>query len=346
MINIDCFSRQQIGARIFASVLVLMATSSCISTTDEATPQEQNWPHRDIEFASCLVSISEEARLPLEQVAEEACTEELATPLQLKRSYSNDIMKIYARERYDLPSDSGNEKSFTDLIIAFAGTRNNGGDWFRDIQSQLLIPYTNYYGMDSEQSQRLSNDEEVAAGFNRRWQRQSLLVSAALEELQASHQGKSGHQGKYSIVLAGHSLGAAVAIQGGFDIARTLMDERIEVWAFNPPRVGNSAYALSYVSAIKTCQSVSEGCFMLRQLTRDRDLVHGLPLQMNHPVWNTESSLSLRKNTGFPSSQILDHCAHYHAPSFGTLLENHRLDRWKEDLKTMPEGHFNCLVAP
>lgn len=297
------------------------------------------WPARDATFAECMATAARAAYSPIEEAGATVCDTLYTNAFEHMPSYGNDVIKLYKRRISEL------ETEHVEILVAFAGTRAPDiGDILRDIQSQFTTDYENHYGPEHDNALALSGDEEAGAGFDSRWENQAPLVKSAVEAVQEESIAL-GQEPSTSILVVGHSLGAATATRAAFDLDRSIDGERIELWSFNSPHVGNSEFAISFVNALTTCEFVDEGCFMIRQFTRAGDPVHDLPFLMEHPVWNTEQDIDTRLNTGEPAERELDYCAHYHAPRASTLdlLQNHELDRWFTEVYGIPVEHLDCM---
>ena len=107
------------------------------------------------------------------------------------------------------------------IIVAFRGS-SNIGNWIADL-SFKKIPYPACSGC------------EVHEGFYEVWQGLRTPMMASINSLISTYP-------TASIFVTGHSLGAAVSIHAGVDIASNLR-KPVTVYNFGEPRVGNQAFA-------------------------------------------------------------------------------------------------------
>ena len=305
------------------------------STISESEPVTESWPALNPGIVSCMVHAASAAYLDNSQVPPILCEPELLTPFRFNQEQANDVLKVFVRNT-DTTAGSGVE-----VVLAFAGTRQDAGDVARDIQSQVLAGYNNHYQNERPDAPVLTGNERVSSGFDIRWRNQAPLARAAVNRARALTASDN-----ITVHVVGHSLGAVTATRAAFDIARSERGARVLVWSFNSPHVGNVPFARAYAEALTPCTKDDTACLNLYQFTRTGDLVHGLPLRAHHPVWNTSAEVASRQNAGTPSEIELHACAHYHAPRASLLqpVANHDLERWISDIENMPPGHLECML--
>lgn len=331
------------------SLIIAFLAADCHSTSNNESPIAANigeatakpWPQRDLSFAECMVVAAGETHLPLDETPPFVCDALLTEPFEHMTEYSTDVLRIFKRQ-FDIDN-----QAHLEIIVAFTGTRiSNIGDIARDIESQFPSRYNNELIIEHPNAIALSGDEKVSRGFDRRWENHASIVKGALRRFE-SNANASGRDVAMSIMVVGHSLGAAIAARAAFDLNRSIQHKRITLWSFNTPRIGNTAFAQAYAKSIKTCTFQDSGCFMVRTFTRSGDPVHKLPLLMQHPIWNPDLDEDTRKSTGNVTQQALDYCPHYHAPKqyFFKLTQNHQLELWREDLYAIPPGHLTCMFG-
>ena len=114
------------------------------------------------------------------------------------------------------------ERDYT--IVAFRGTES-----LRDVRIDLSI------------WPRKSGDGRIHRGFLRQW---DSLKTSVIQELERPGTTKT-------IYVMGHSLGGAVATIGALDIQKTFPNNRVVVWTFGSPRVGNAAFVQDFRNHIK-----------------------------------------------------------------------------------------------
>lgn len=329
------------GLLIVNLVAIMCVVTSCGGSAqgDAITNMTQTqWPARDITFAQCMV-IAARAAYADADTKTAICDELLTEPFEYMPDHSTDVLKIFKRRINRLGSDH------VEVIISFAGTRATDiGDILRDIQSQIPKDYENYLGAPHNNAQSLKGDERTGAGFDRRWENHANTVQNALQLIETESQ-QLALLPATTITLVGHSLGAAVAARAAFDLNRTIEGQRIVLWSFNSPRIGNSAFADSFTASLKKCGNLDQGCFMIRKFSRSTDIVHDVPLLLSQTLWNTEQDIDLRTKLGEASDRDLGYCPQYHAPraSLFELGKNHKLDTWVTDLDEMPADHLNCM---
>lgn len=333
---------------VFIAVLLISgcngAPADAPSVADEASgAMAKPWPQRDLAFAECMVIAARESYSPLDETPARLCDAVLTEPFEHLDEYGADVLRVFKRQ-----FDSEGQ-AHVEIVIAFTGTRApDTGDIARDLESQILVDYNNELIDERTGIAPLSGDEKVGGGFDSRWENFASIVKDAIIAIESDASASSQNQDSAtSIMIVGHSLGAATATRAAFDLNRSLAGRRIVLWSFNSPRIGNTAFAQAYADSIVTCELQDSGCFMVRQFTRSGDPIHKLPLLMKHPVWNPDLDEDKRKSTGEVAERELDYCAHYHAPKESTLNlpQNHKLDLWRVDLYAIPPGHLECMFG-
>lgn len=312
-----------------------------LSSVDLDNSVEVIWPQRNLAFAECMAIAAREAYSELSETKGRVCDELLTEPFAHLPQYGTDVLRVFKRDV------AANNAVHTDLIIAFTGTRTpDVGDIARDLESQILLNYNNEFDADHADALALSGEEKVGGGFDSRWENHAAIVKDAIDSISVEPT-ESAQIKTLSIIVTGHSLGAATATRAAFDLDRSLQNNRITLWSFNSPRVGNEAFAQAYTNAITSCSVIDEGCFIVRQFTRSGDPIHKLPLLMHHPIWNPDQDEETRQSTGDVTQRTLDYCAHYHAPRASTLnlAQNHKLDLWRTNLYEIPSDHIECMLG-
>ncbi|WP_225977918.1 lipase family protein [Paracidovorax avenae] len=94
-----------------------------------------------------------------------------------------------------------------------------------------------------------------------------------------------------SVSVTGHSLGAAVGILAGVDIANFLrhkeIDGQVSTYAFTPPRIAPEGIEGRFQEALELRLASNPGMrFALRQFVRKQDPIQPMPLGMHHPAWS------------------------------------------------------------
>lgn len=93
-----------------------------------------------------------------------------------------------------------------------------------------------------------------------------------------------------TLIVAGHSLGAALASLTGLYLASAFPDKFVEVYTFGKPRVGNVIYATGVNTLLPT---------RFYRLTNDDDTVTNIPLSVTPNVLNYNQPL-LYEHEGIP----------------------------------------------
>lgn len=114
------------------------------------------------------------------------------------------------------------DSSINAIVVSFRGTVSSITDWVNN------LAYTKTYPFDQHP------DVGVHHGFWNNWQYLKTPVLAAVKSIQQSHPGDT-------VVLTGHSLGAAMAADAALDLS--INDGlRTSVVNFGSPRAGNSGF--------------------------------------------------------------------------------------------------------
>jgi hypothetical protein len=236
------------------------------------------------------------------------------------------------------------------VVVAFAGTRMpNIGDVLRDLQSQ--VPSWHKNPLDSG----LPQLGYVGSGWDARWYNQAKALKGTLDWYIGDAK-KNGHG--LDLIVVGHSLGGVAATLAGYDIAQYLRNkglkqQRVFVFSFNSPRLGGTGSRDVYQDALFASRcpaSDSDVCLVLRQFTRSLDPVQSVPLNMNHPVWDTPSwpHCSLKAGPGSHADFNFSYCPQFNAPalSYANPLGNHFLAGWDEQLKSAPDDLLEAYSKP
>ncbi len=335
------YTRSTLKALRLSGFVIAPLVAACGggNTVDTTKAAQAVWPTRDNTFAHCMAIAARKAYSPLADVENIICDSLLVDPFEHMPAHGTDVLRVFKRRVGD------DKQEHVDVLFVFTGTRTpDVGDIARDLESQVLTDYTNHLSPERDDAAMLSGDEKTSKGFDSRWRNHADGVRKALEAIDEESV-LLGQTPATTIAVIGHSLGAATATRAAFDINRSIKNQRVVLWSFNSPHVGNSSFANAYIQSLKTCGTIQSGCFMVRQFTRSGDPIHKLPLLLSHPVWNPSQAPDTRKNTGDPVEVALDYCTHYHAPSASTLNlpQNHKLDRWRMDIYDIPAEHFNCM---
>ncbi len=237
----------------------------------------------------------------------------------------SDAMKLWSAETPEGVS----------LVLAMAGTRFTLKDVAVDLASHRVLAHVN--PLDAS----LPALEAVGKGWSDRWTElaraphadaQSLLEFLSTCAAQCAQRGQT-----LQVMLAGHSMGGAVATLAGYDIAHFLARHGVRgmtsVYAFNPPRLGAQAARDDYqraLAGLARADAPAAPALALRQLTRDFDPVQSLPAGLQHPLWHDQAVAGA-----------------YHARGSGVqaadLLRNHDLKEWQHEIATMPAGQVARL---
>jgi Lipase (class 3) len=128
--------------------------------------------------------------------------------------------------------------------IAFRGTANTKE--MRENMNYAQVPF-------------LGPDARVHRGFLRTYT--SMLKTHVLAAAESAVE--NGH----TLVLSGHSLGAAIANMAALDVKHNYPELQVVVYAFAPPRQGNAAYAKMLTENVTAHQIINLS-----------DLVTGVPM--------------------------------------------------------------------
>ena len=221
------------------------------------------------------------------------------------------------------------------LVLAMAGTRFILKDVSVDLASHRVLAHGN--PLDAS----LPALEAVGKGWSDRWTELAQARRAgaqSLREFLSTCAAQCAQRGQtLQVMLAGHSMGGAVATLAGYDIAHFLARHGVRgmtsVYAFNPPRLGAQAARDGYqraLAGLARADAPAAPALALRQLTRDFDPVQSLPAGLQHPLWHDQAVAGA-----------------YHARGTGVqaadLLRNHDLKEWPHEIATMPAGQVARL---
>ena len=127
----------------------------------------------------------------------------------------------------------------TKCMVSFRGSLN-GANWYADMLASLRP-----WPLDDLANAEWCQGCKAHYGFTEAYDELRTDVHQAIADLNCTR-----------LVLAGHSLGAAIATIASFDL-RSAMGYHVEAtWAFGKPRIGNAEFANSFVAAA-TLQGVS-----------------------------------------------------------------------------------------
>lgn len=112
------------------------------------------------------------------------------------------------------------------------------------------------------------------------------------------------------IYLVGHSLGAAVSQLAAFDLSLKYPEraERLQVYGFGSPRVGDRAFAKAYDETVKTSYRVVNVCDLIPYVPFS-EMGDVLNQDIDYPYTETKGELSYAHQAGNP---IANHIASYH----------------------------------
>ncbi|MVT28844.1 lipase [Acidovorax citrulli] len=175
------------------------------------------------------------------------------------------------------------------LVLAFSGTRmDDCKDLLCDFSSHWTRPHRNPFG------DHLPALGAVGMGWQGRWHeeaRASRAQGRTLRSLLTTSAAEARKTGRMlSVSVTGHSLGAAVAILAGVDIANFLrhkeIDGQVSTCVFNPPRIAPDGIEERFQEALELRLGSNPGMrFALRQFVREQDPIQSMPLHMHHPAW-------------------------------------------------------------
>lgn len=175
------------------------------------------------------------------------------------------------------------------LVLAFSGTRmHDRRDLFCDVSSQWTRQHRNPFG------DHFPSLGPVGMGWQDRWDteaRASRVEGRTLRALLTASAAEARTTGRMlSVSVTGHSLGAAVGIVAGVDIANLLrhkdVDGQVSIYSFNPPRIAPSGIEMRFKEALELRLGGHAGLrFALRQFVREQDAIQSMPLRMHHPEW-------------------------------------------------------------
>ncbi|AVS81311.1 lipase [Paracidovorax avenae] len=217
------------------------------------------------------------------------------------------------------------------LVLAFSGTRmDDRKDLLCDFSSQWTRPHRNPFG------DHLPALEAVGMGWQDRWHeeaRASRAEGRSLRSLLAASAADARNVGRLlSVSVTGHSLGAAVGILAGVDIANFLrhreIDGQVSTYAFNPPRIAPDGIEGRFKEALELRLGSGPGMrFALRQFVREQDPIQSMPLGMPHPAWShPQGSRVARMDL---AHAVIATCTDRPASRWNPAV-NHDLSPWKE----------------
>lgn len=158
-----------------------------------------------------------------------------------------------------------------EVVVAYRGSHNID-NWINDMNAIKI----NYQRSGSPA------DTQVHAGFYNVYSTMQSQTQAAVKTLLSAHP-------TASIVLTGHSLGAAVATFSAIDIKLAFPSHKINFYTFGSPRPGNQAFSDFVTTLFPGSQ--------YNRVVHDNDIVPHLPIiamGFNHAgteIWyNTETS--------------------------------------------------------
>ncbi len=231
------------------------------------------------------------------------------------------------------------------VVLGCSGTcLDAADDVLCDLKSQIARPHVNML------DERLPTLGNVGAGWQEWWQSEAQLPrtdGAVMKDVLTRYADRAKGSGKaLSISLTGHSLGAAVAMVAGFDIAHFLRADgvsgNVSVYAFNPPRLGQAGIETLYMySALR---------FALRQFARALDPIQSTPLFMHHPHWDHDSTAAAAAERAGNASG--DRFAQFvtstdQPASRINLADNHELTLWRPYfLSTIQPAELQRIFAP
>ncbi|AVS70744.1 hypothetical protein C8247_10130 [Paracidovorax avenae] len=190
----------------------------------------------------------------------------------------------------------------------------------------------------------------VGMGWKDRWHeeaRASRAEGRTLRSLLAASAADARNAGRLlSVSVTGHSLGAAVGILAGVDIANFLrhkeIDGQVSTYAFNPPRIAPDGIERRFKEALELRLGSSPGMrFALRQFVREQDPIQSMPLGMRHPAWShPQGSRVARMDL---AHAVIATCTDRPASRWNPAV-NHDLSPWKEAIgRDMSGGELRSL---
>lgn len=126
-------------------------------------------------------------------------------------------------------SDDDNEQEFIKCVVAFRGSLN-GANWYADVLA-ALHPWP-------------LNGAEWCPGCKAHYG-----FTMAYDELREAVHDAIADLGCTRLVLAGHSLGAAIATIASFDLRAAMGYHVEETWTFGKPRIGNTEFVTAFGTA-------------------------------------------------------------------------------------------------
>ncbi|MGP3505883.1 XopAP family type III secretion system effector [Paracidovorax citrulli] len=217
------------------------------------------------------------------------------------------------------------------LVLAFSGTRmDDRKDLLCDLSSQWSRPHRNPFG------EHLPTLGAVGMGWQDRWHEEARTSRAdgrTLRSLLTTSAAEARNTGRMlSISVTGHSLGAAVGILAGVDIANFLrhreIDGQVSTYAFNPPRIAPDGIEGRFQEALELRLGSNPGMrFALRQFVREQDPIQSMPLHMHHPAWPHPQGSRVQR-TDLAHGMIAT-CTDRPASRWNPAV-NHDLSPWQE----------------
>jgi len=202
---------------------------------------------------------------------------------------------------YDDTTDArgfiGYNDAYQEIVISFRGS-SSLQNWIDDLK--IYKDHTPFGG----------GSGSVATGF---YEFYMALQSQVVTALMALAQEKSG----YSIVVTGHSLGAAASNIAALDLLVNQGYTSVQVQNFGCPRVGDSTYSAYWNSIVGNSM----------RMTHDADIVPHLPPQLFNfqhettEVWGTDSGYTVCNGNEDPtcsdSVPVLDYSVSDHLSYMG-----------------------------
>lgn len=152
-----------------------------------------------------------------------------------------------------------------DLTIAFRGSESRT-DWTINLNYnptedpfKCLIPRE----LIDDQGQILLKSDKQKVRVHKGFYRAYLSVRDKIYHYISTHS-------RTKITLTGHSLGGAIAILCGYDLAKHLKSEIdcLEVYSFGAPKVGNGAFYKEYSELVTNSQHYVNGADIVPRLPR------------------------------------------------------------------------------
>jgi hypothetical protein len=241
------------------------------------------------------------------------------------------------------------------LVLSVRGTAG-GADALIDARSATHEIQVNAGSMGFPRT-ALDAKATVGYGWTQRWRQ----IADGYRVLFESYRARAEKEKKiFEVVVVGHSLGGATAQLGAIALHEELRSGvtaprfHVRATTFNSPTVGSrDLRALIQQRLVESCPTeprAGASCLSVHLFERMSDLVHDVPVDDVHPVWQTNNSDSTM-GSGPRSSQVGKDKTMYWGDSFlislatttPTMFASHSLVYWRHDAKIMSDDILRSM---